>query len=338
LNLPSFRNNPDNGSLIQKQFFDKDNNLLKEINNTYSFINYSCSHGMKQIFDKTLKYMDGQNIGIFSVYFVGVYPIRSSKTFLINSEEKTIYQGNEIKNTIHYTYDTHNQISKITETNSNGDLLEKNFNYPYDLSTSTNNFMVNRNMLSSEILSYTKINGEQKFLTQTDYKWVGTPNINNYFQNTFAIDKIKYSKSGEYSNLEDVSIFHNYDKYANPTEVSKKGGTRTSFIWGYNGKYPIAKIENTTYSTIESHANNLQTISNSGSEEELITALNGLRNSLPNAMVTTYTYKPLVGVSTITDPKGDKITYFYDSFGRLQTVKDKDGNVLSENQYNYRPN
>jgi uncharacterized protein RhaS with RHS repeats len=53
-------------------------------------------------------------------------------------------------------------------------------------------------------------------------------------------------------------------------------------------------------------------------------------------MVTTYTYLPLVGVSTITDPKGDIITYSYDSFGRLEFVKDKSGNILSENQYNYK--
>jgi len=53
-------------------------------------------------------------------------------------------------------------------------------------------------------------------------------------------------------------------------------------------------------------------------------------------MVTTYTYIPLVGVSTITDPKGDKITYTYDAFNRLQSVKDKDGNILTENEYRYK--
>ncbi|SHH90417.1 YD repeat-containing protein, partial [Flavobacterium defluvii] len=37
------------------------------------------------------------------------------------------------------------------------------------------------------------------------------------------------------------------------------------------------------------------------------------------------------------DPKGFITTYTYDSFGRLETVKDNLGNILSENQYNYKP-
>jgi YD repeat-containing protein len=55
-----------------------------------------------------------------------------------------------------------------------------------------------------------------------------------------------------------------------------------------------------------------------------------------NAQMTTYTYDPLIGVTSITDAKGDTITYTYDSFGRLQNVKDKDGNILSENEYHYK--
>ncbi|SHH87774.1 RHS repeat domain-containing protein [Flavobacterium defluvii] len=122
----------------------------------------------------------------------------------------------------------------------------------------------------------------------------------------------------------------------NVLEYSLENGTPVSIIWGYNKSQPIAKIENANYSQVSSYAANLQNLSNTGTEADLITALNALRTALPNAMVTTYTYLPLVGVSTITDPKGDKITYTYDSAGRLQFVKDAQGNLISENQYYYK--
>jgi YD repeat-containing protein len=81
---------------------------------------------------------------------------------------------------------------------------------------------------------------------------------------------------------------------------------------------------------------NLQNLSDTGTEAALLTSLTALRNALADKMVTTYTYLPLIGVSTITDAKGDKMTYMYDAFRRLDHVKDNAGNIISENQYNYK--
>ena len=56
----------------------------------------------------------------------------------------------------------------------------------------------------------------------------------------------------------------------------------------------------------------------------------------------TYTYNPVFGVTSITDPKGYTIYTEYDAFGRVKLTKEKtaDGSlkILSENQYNTRPN
>ena len=41
-------------------------------------------------------------------------------------------------------------------------------------------------------------------------------------------------------------------------------------------------------------------------------------------------------MSTLTDTKGYKTTYEYDTFGRLEFVKDHQGNILAHNQYHYK--
>lgn len=72
--------------------------------------------------------------------------------------------------------------------------------------------------------------------------------------------------------------------------------------------------------------------------KQLTSSPASIRTSFPNAMVTTYTHKPLVGITSITDPKGLRTSFEYDSQGRLRMVKDSDGNLLSETEYNYRQN
>lgn len=64
-----------------------------------------------------------------------------------------------------------------------------------------------------------------------------------------------------------------------------------------------------------------------------ITKLNALRTALPQAEVSVYTYNPLIGVTSVTDPSGRKVSYEYDNAGRLQRMTDEDGNPLQKYEY-----
>jgi YD repeat-containing protein len=53
------------------------------------------------------------------------------------------------------------------------------------------------------------------------------------------------------------------------------------------------------------------------------------------AQMTSYTYAPLVGMTSSCD-MDNKITYYsYDALGRLMFIKDQDGNIIKTMQYQY---
>lgn len=54
-----------------------------------------------------------------------------------------------------------------------------------------------------------------------------------------------------------------------------------------------------------------------------------------DAQMTTYTYEPLVGLTSATDPNGRATFYEYDALGRLLRVRDEQGRILSQQQYHY---
>jgi YD repeat-containing protein len=129
--------------------------------------------------------------------------------------------------------------------------------------------------------------------------------------------------------------FLQYDSKGNILEYRSDGGTSVSIIWGYSQEYPIAKVEGATYTQLSGYAGTLMTASNNGSLTA--SSFNSLRTGLTTAMVSTYTYLPLTGMTTSTDPKGMTTSYKYDTFGRLQSVKDRNGNLISENAYHLNP-
>jgi YD repeat-containing protein len=139
-------------------------------------------------------------------------------------------------------------------------------------------------------------------------------------------------------------MYYSYDTYGNIRESRPAGSnTPTVYLWGYKHQYPIAKIENATYEQVISalgYSNDSQVETLANKNEPTAsdwTTINNLRTNtnLSRAQVTTYTYKPLIGIQTVTDSRGVKTTYEYDSFGRLQKTI-LNNSTIEDYQYHYK--
>lgn len=148
------------------------------------------------------------------------------------------------------------------------------------------------------------------------------------------------------NSLEDRLEFVAYDNRKNPLEIHRTDGPSTSFVWGYNGTKVIAKLDNVelesgTLTTAQTNAINAAVADSNVdidavSEDDLRQELENLRAAFPTGMVTTFTYDLLVGVTSVTDPRGYTTFYAYDEFNRLKEVKDEDGNIVEDIEYHYQ--
>ena len=302
--------------------------ICKDSNN----LNYNCQFGSTNISmapnpsipSCPCRCYDGEEVPeiIFSVPtlenygWVKLMNTKRQKYFYDSSNTQRILEINDI-----YDYNILNKkVATQSTTNSLGNVVMTKYYYPKDIEMVNEPYMqqlINHNIIETPIDTQVFKGGNKISEEKTTYSTLLYPKV---------IEVAKGSDS-----LEPRVNFNLYDEFGHILELKKENGTVVSYIWGYNKSQLIAKIENATNSQIESALG----VSLTAINETDLQAINGLRNSLPNAMITTYTYTALLGVNTITDPKGYAIYYEYDSFGRLSAIKDAEGNILSQNEYHY---
>lgn len=167
-------------------------------------------------------------------------------------------------------------------------------------------------------------------------------NIPNNYNNKVFMGRNITLNGSDIINMVKINL---YDSYGNPQEIQKQSQSVVTYLWAYNGQYPIAEIKNAAYAEVlavltQATINSLNSTSQTEASMEVLIKNAGdkLRNDLPKAMVTSYTYRPLVGMRSKTDPRGVTEYYEYDGMQRLKAVLDQFKNVTSALDYHYRPN
>ncbi|WP_060873227.1 hypothetical protein [Myroides odoratus] len=347
------RSNWHHGLLSEKHVFnEKKEKVLSEV---YTYEEDQSKRLLVRGLSSRIKYMsttgytnDGANINPLNIKHIGYtkYEINSFRNYL-KSVTSTKYEGTksiEEKQTFAYTSPYHYQKTQTTIETPTATIVERYF-YPDDV--------VSQVSLPGDVLSADVYQGISKLKKQNDHSpaqliqtgiykdntWQGsTRNIYKLWNNK-ALFTTQVVSKGEQSFFPSNLAVTYYDRHFNVQEIEDKSGSKTVYLYGYGQTLLIARIENATKEQVASALGvsiaNLVTIN-----ETKLTQLNNLRTNaaLKEALITTYEHKPLVGITKMTDSKGTSMSYEYDLFNRLKAIKDNEGNIIEEYEYNYKNN
>jgi YD repeat-containing protein len=249
----------------------------------------------------------------------------------INNEQVTKYESNgSVSTTTNYYYDNnkHCSLSREVFADSDGTMVEKRYYYPHDYNAVENFSTLIRKWIIAnpvDVRTYrgTKlVDGEQ----------------NQYNDNGQLTDIYKLESSNgtdiAFNQAKPFTFPHKHKleyKANNCINIeTPENDVKSYYLWDTSGKYLMAKITGNTvnWDNISPYNNlNYSTLS-----RDLWTNLKSVSG---DAFITTYSYKPLTGLTSQTDPAGRTTYYDYDTFGRLKLVKDLNQNILKKMEYHY---
>lgn len=236
-----------------------------------------------------------------------------------------------------YIYnETNLAVSEKLTVSSEDDVLRTTYTYPHDLMPEEPYTTMFEKGIISPVIEESRYNVSQsdKLISKvrTQYK--------NWGNNIIEPENVQVKK-GVDGFFEDRVEYLSYDGFGNVASVRKKDDSPVTYLWGYNGLYPVAEVVGTDHATVSGLVN-LQMLIDAGSytDHQLRTELNKIRDGLavlgrPFSVVT-YTYLPAVGITSQTDTNGATTFYEYDNAGRLVSIKDQHGDIVKTYDYHYR--
>lgn len=268
--------------------------------------------------------------------------------YVLLEQTRTIehFNQNPVETTAFYNYDSqpnHYYVTSIENIlNSGGETITTELVYPQDLIDFTSPEEDHQNLV--DLVNHNYVSSPLKVLSYRNEELLGLQRV--FFRDHGKL-KSHISTTKSDFDLEEKVVYHQYDNYGNPQILSFNGAPNTFYIWGYNNRYLVGKIENlpnpsggqfvpsnalTIINNIKDESNNLN-----GTEQDMIDLFEELKDALPESEITTITHLPGIGVSSISDSKKDILFYEYDLNNRLERILDQNRYIIEEFEYNYRP-
>jgi len=170
----------------------------------------------------------------------------------------------------------------------------------------------------------------------TSYRWGYNNNypvaqcvnasINNIFYDSF--------EEGDGNSTSGVAKTGHYSYNGGTTPYSKSLSGLTA--GSYTLSYWLLSTTTNTWSLVSTPVTVSGTTYTIGGPSGIVGQIDDVRFYPSTALMSTYTYDPLVGMTSATDAKNETTYYEYDNFQRLINIRDKDGNITKHMSYHYQ--
>jgi hypothetical protein len=334
------------GLVLSEIIYDVNNTMIEKTISDYEFITKADLDFFKAgIFQNFISNCPSTNVCTEPYGDCGIqkvcYNSKSEQIKSISKQQFSYSAGNILSTITNNYYDNPNNVNptRIETTNSKGELLKTLIRTPLEKATinaitplTPNASAAIDTMLARNIISPTLQTESYKGTTLLSRTLV---NYKNW--NPIIVQSENVQTQIGTAALKTKIKFNNYDNLGNLLEQQKVNDVVQCYIYGYNKQYPVAQVIGSTYMIASSFIDQSILDNPLTTDAQMRFELNKIRTGLAGtkALVTTYTYSPLIGITSQTDANNKTNYYEYDRFNRLNLVKDQDGNIVKKFCYKY---
>ncbi|WP_207515624.1 hypothetical protein [Longitalea luteola] len=273
------------------------------------------------------------NVKFYEVISEWAHPLNETVELFSQNEDNSVVQQ---FTQYHYENPLWHQRTGVTVVDSKQKQKTTTYKYPFDFSgTSVYDEMKLRNQVGVVVERILKAGNDHLESTRTNYDFWYNNNWANNIAGSLIVPRTVDTKVLTQPLYNTRIRYNAYDNTGNVVSVAKEKDVNKVYVWGYNDLYPVAEIVGASYTDVMAVLNP-GIIQNPADDQALRNELNRLRQLFPSALITTFTYKPLLGITSQTDAANRTVYYEYDGFGRLEVVRDQEGNIIKTFKYNYK--
>ncbi len=306
-----------------------DGRILNCVPYTLRMQQYTLSPSNIVIATKEVLNYDGEDQATrtFETYTYGDnHQLPITTTSIVSGGEKILTEN-------YYVSDFENSDAVYIDSMKNANMLHQPIEI---LQYKLNADDTNKRLLSGKVYEYSNQSGKIGLIDKVYSSKIASP-VSVYvpLKTIFNINGLIYENTGQVV----------YDNNANVVETLTTSGSPVAFYWGYDKHFPVAKFDNLSVTdlnantTLTGYLDQLDAYNtlNSNADRSTLKTLNdNIRNSVAgDVMIYTYTYDPLVGLTSQTDPNGITVYYEYDDLNRLKLIRDHEDNIIQHYEYHY---